>query len=134
MKLNNLDKATKMYKAIQELDAEIIKIEKRANDLANGNFEVNVKMNFKSLDPKSEKAKFDSDGSLISEDRPSSTSRMFTVYFGSLGATTKSEEPKDQYEIKVDEKAALYILGALLQIKQEERKVLIGKIRELGFV
>lgn len=111
MKLNKLDKATKIYKAIQELDEEIIKIEKRANDLANGNFEVTTKFTFKSLDPKADKVKFDEDGSIVQGDRPSG---LFSFSFIISGEPSKKEDTKDVLEIKVGEKEALYMIGALL--------------------
>lgn len=102
MKLKNLDKATKIYSAIQELDKEIIKIEKRANELANGNFEVSVKLDFKSLDPKAKKVKFDEDGSLCIEDNRNDSNRyVFSFMLGGIGEPSKPKEDKNEFEIKI---------------------------------
>lgn len=130
MKLNQLDKATKLYKSIQEIDTEILKIEKRAIELANGNYEVSASFTFKNLDPKAKKVRIDEDGSLCTGDEKPSVG--FTFFFGS--SPIKAEDAKDKYEIVIDEKATLYMLGALLQLKQAQRKELIDKIKKLGFV
>ncbi len=127
LKLNTLDRASKMYKAVQELDEQIIKIEKKAMELANGNFEVICKFTFRNLDSCQDKVKFDADGSLV-QSGYRDWMDMIRLPYGS-----KPEEPKDQIEIKIDERIALSMIGTLLHIKQEERKGLVQCIKNLGF-
>lgn len=121
MKAGNLQKATVILSKIHELDKQVIAIEKKAMEVADGGNFIGVDISF---EPEKKKdAEIDTDGF-------ESVYKM--MYFPSLLGNHKANDNKEKLKFNLSDTETLIVLGALIAIKKEQRKALCTKIFELG--
>ena len=132
MNLKTLDQAAKLLVEIKALDEQILGLEKWAESLVSGHYEIEVKFKFKNLDNK-DKAKFDEDGSLIKDS--SHQSPYGFSFFMDIGRIRSNDDDKgtEKFEVKTNEVETLYMIGALLSMKNDKRNELITSIKKLGY-
>ncbi len=134
MKLSQLEKATIIYYDIQNLDAEILELDKIAAVVANG-AQIVLRMDVDSLNKKKEedKVKFDQDGSLV---LPGIPQRFGTIhglmYSYDPFRQPQPDKPDHTLTSPLSENYALRILGILLCEKHHRREVLLGRLAKLG--
>lgn len=125
MKLNHLKKATDYFNQIQKLDLEIINIEKLAIKIADTEQKISLSLSGLSTDKKQNI--LDEYGSLKNPDK--TIRNVFDLYMPSF--IQNKTEPKEEFLFNIDEVDALNVLGCLLVRKQEKRKELILKLKEI---
>lgn len=125
MKLNHLKKATDYFNQIQKLDLEIINIEKLAIKIADTEQKISLSLSGLSTDKKQNI--LDEYGSLKNPDK--TIRNVFDLYMPSF--IQNKPEPKEEFLFNIDEVDALNVLGCLLVRKQEKRKELILKLKEI---
>lgn len=131
MKLQNLEKSTKILEAIKKLDSEIVGIEKHAMRIVSGEIKTNIEFSFEDKNKKVEtKAEFDEDGSLI-------FSRAFSrVWMDSINGSSENV-PTNTDTISnndIPEELSLQLLGVMLHYKNSIRKSLLTKLERMGFI
>jgi hypothetical protein len=137
MKLPQLKKAQKLFDRVQELDKEIIEIEKSADLIANKRTEIKLSLKVNDTEEKEKeksKVEFDEDGSIIQ--------RMQEIQRGLFGYITMNspgfscEKQKKEYTLKQDhvisDNVALQVLGVILADKMEARKLAIKALNKIG--
>jgi hypothetical protein len=132
LKLGSIEKIKLSYDRLKALDAEIIELEKAAILIAEKKTEIEFTLNVN--DPEeTEKAKctFDEDGSLAN---PNGLTTSWVSIFDSY-TPSRTEKKKFTHSIKntLTERGAFLILGALMQEKNAERKLLLSKLEKYGF-
>ena len=134
MTFKNLEKATKLYEKIKQLDAEIIEIEKFALIVANNetecSFEIRCK-DFTKQKEDEEKVKFDENGSLLDSRRYTS---LLNAYSFLSSIPRRYTEDKNETIIKsqLSVNNVMAMLGILLNDKQTKRQHLIDKLSQLS--
>jgi len=140
MNVKDLEKASKLMEQIKALDAEIIKVEKFAVQLANHNHKAEIIFKAENLDDQAkQKVCFDEDGSLMT---PGAEHRSRFDMFSSMinGGPRHYSFRCDQsvgttvLNAQVTETDMLQMLGLLLHIRQEQRRDLIGELKRMGLV
>jgi len=133
-----LEKASILFAKIQELDKDIIRIDKQAMLLANAICEVKLKLHVKDLTPPKPKKEdiLDPDGSLIYKGNiAEQIARQMALRWG---IDTNDANQQKQDKPALDEVLNVYetleILGILLRHKQAERSELINELEKMGFV
>lgn len=137
MKLPQLKKAQKLFDRVQELDKEIIEIEKSADLIANKKTDIKLSLkvnDIEKVEQDKNKVHFDEDGSLSCGD-PADYMRR-AMYGLPMFAFADPAKPKKEYTIKQDcvisDNVALQVLGVLLADKMEARKLAIKALNKIG--
>lgn len=131
MKLKSLEKATKILTRVQDLDSEIVRLEKLAIRMASGSFETELNLSYKDLDKKpNPKMDFDEDVELTGL-----RSRFLAGAFMDFGTHLRKagEDSKENLLFSINEIEALSIIGTLMSIKQDQRKSLISQLKQFGY-
>lgn len=121
MKLNTLDRATSIYQRVKKLDEDItlvIEMLKRVEKE-----KLNVLLSFKFAANKEDL-------------KEKEEKNHFPSYLSFMSESPKYETPKVKICPIVEELEdieAIFIINSLLQIKREERKQEIQKIKDLGY-
>jgi hypothetical protein len=128
MNLSKLSKINEGFERLKVLDKEILAIERLANDIATKSVE--LELNLKCVKPEDKKEQvLDSDGNLITGDRPSSG-------FGLFSYITYSEPKKPTNETAyleyISDTTALQVLGVLIMQKQEQRNLILKTFEKWG--
>jgi len=134
MNAKTLEIATILFTKIQELDKDIIRIEKQAMLIANRDCDIKLSLQIKDLTPPKSKKEdiLDSDGSLLSALEEINRA-MMNSYFG-LGSTQPdTKKPGNEIKEDLNITEALGILSILLRCKQKSRNELITELDKLGF-
>lgn len=143
MDINNLERANEILLQIKKLDAEIIEIDRLALLAADGEIKSSFKMSIcdiGNVKAESEKAKFDDDGSLISNGTSGS---KYTSIFESItflannlrqAQATHAAAVKNTgtLEQELSNSSTLLLLGVLLGDKQSRRRYLIKELKTYG--
>lgn len=138
MKLPQLKKAQKLFERIQELDKEIIEIEKSADLIANKKTDIKLTLKVNDQEEKvkdSEKVTLDEDGSL-SFGTGGYMDHMRRALYGFSMLPPPSCNPKKECTIKQDyilsDTVAIQVLGVILAEKLEARKLAIKALNKIG--
>ncbi|HZW66383.1 MAG TPA: hypothetical protein VFF23_11875 [Hanamia sp.] len=142
MDFKKLERATKIYEQLKQLDKEIIEIDRFAMLVANGEIKSSFELKIDDIGKKkedSDKVGFDEDGSLIkgtSDSLYEQMRRSFYMPILSFGCDTGKETDKNVHLLKneLSENATMSILGVLLQEKQFKRTNLLTQLQRLGVV
>lgn len=137
MDLKKLEKATKIYNDLKEIDQEIKDINDFALKMANENFKINLKFEFISINkPNIDKISFDEDGSLVIRNMGESTSTISLGTFLFGGHVSKDKESlnrnEDQFETLINDSTLLNILALLLSEKEKKKTVLVESLIKMG--
>jgi hypothetical protein len=132
MDFKKLEKATKLYEQIKQLDADIIEIDKFALTVANNETESCFELRCKDLTKQKEKEnklEFDEDGSIKREG--DNTLRLSLISSWMLPANITP--PNDDIVIKsqLSVNNVMNMLGILLHDKQTKRQQIIEKLNKL---
>lgn len=136
MKIKDLDKAVEVLKSIKKIDSEILKIEKFAELVVNGNAKSSFDLKIQNLLP----LKSDSDkdvvvdiDSVYDEIRKSMSHSLLSYAVGGLVKSEKSDKKNvDTLSVDLNENETLQFLGLILGVKQRERKVLMDQLSTFG--
>jgi hypothetical protein len=135
MNIVKLEKATKIYEQIKQLDNAIIEIDRIAMLIANGEVSCSFDLKVNDLTKTEEQCQvgFDEDGSLRSACDPIHPYRLsFSLLGGVLRNTTPPPVNENILKAELTENTALSILGVLLCDKQYQRDQLINQLERLG--
>jgi len=137
MKLKSLKTANKIYEQIQQLDKEIIAIEKLAMGIANNPHELSITLKAVDLSEKAKKeskCEFDEDGSIR---RDISNPFGFSFLLGGSCFTDrpkKDDEKESKHKFDLDDKVALEVLGVLIMNRNAQRNDLLSKLKRYGII
>jgi hypothetical protein len=123
--IKEFEKAAKIYKRIQDMDAEIIRIEALAQKVAEGTLGITIEM-------KAEKEPEVVESSVINQELNNAIMGVFTVNFG-YGTYTAT--PKQNFEtVKewISEPFALRILAFIMEDKKAKRDTLIRQLQTIS--
>lgn len=123
MKANNLQKAAKILAEIHELDKQIIALDKKAIEVSNGHDFISIELGF--TKPKKEKKNTE-------DDNMQSLYGGILMGLGSMRFGEPSESDTEKLKFTLSDTELLFVLGALISVKREERKRLCSKILGLG--
>lgn len=134
MDFKNLEKASKLYEQIKQLDAEIIEIDKFALTVANNETESCFELRCKDLTKQKEKEsklEFDEDGSIKRE--VNNTFGLSSLLSGVWMLPSTIPPPNDDIVIKsqLSVNNVMNILGILLHDKQTKRQQIIERLNKL---
>jgi hypothetical protein len=129
MNLSKLSKINEGFERLKVLDKEILAIERLANDIATKSVE--LELNLKCVKPEDKKEQvLDSDGNLISGDRPYSSSGLFGYMLYSEPKKPATNETT--YLEYISDTTALQVLGVLIMQKQEQRNLILKTFEKWG--
>lgn len=134
MKLNTLDRATKLYNRIQELDKQIVEVEKYAHRLANHTLEVTVHFSIPNTEP--EKVTFDEDGSIRAYGQSplkNLIQEMQAFRWPTYSTDGVVKGTQEQMNFTITETMALQMVGIVIQQKANMRRALINELKGLGY-
>lgn len=121
--VREIHKSQAIYKAIIELDDQIINLDKRAMVLANNTQSVNVSFDFEVKKQVEE----------IEADELHASFNKIMIGYMSPFAVMGHAPKKDTISFVVSDTEALTLIGCLINIKKIERQKLITELVELGF-
>lgn len=135
MHIKELKKANSLLARLEELDKEIIGIEKYGQLIMDQHMQINLKLSHSN--PQSCTVQLDEDGSLELD----GLRRMFefrinplTGMFSSGGhGSDKKESGSTACELNISEVIALQVLGVMVAHKEAERMAIINQLRTMGF-
>ena len=134
MTFKNLEKATKLYEKIKQLDSEIIEIEKFALTVANNDTECSFELKCKDLTKQKEgeeKVKIDEDGSLLDGLRYTSLLNPYS-FLSSIPRIPAEDKNETIIKGQLSVNNVMAMLGILLNDKQTKRQYLIDKLSQLS--
>ncbi len=149
MKLKELDRAIVFYNQIKSIDNDIIKIEKMIVLALNGTIKSSFDLKIEDLakpENESKKNVLDEDGFIKSEflnnrdkeEREENPVEYIKAGFMSfLSQRMEIGDKKENHKIhninySISENVTVKLLGILLLDKQEERKVIVGRLQKFG--
>lgn len=133
MKLKQIEKAQKFIETIKALDEDIIKLQQQAEKVAIHGTSIFIKLSSEKEQEK-EKLKLDEDGSLISNGL-SGLSGLYSFRIGSyhLGANEPIKDNSIEFlNGELSNRAALVIIGVLIEEKNAIRNQFITKLQSMG--
>lgn len=132
MKLKQIEKAQKFIDSIKSLDADIIKLQQQAEKVAVHGTSIFIKLSSEKEQEK-EKIKLDEDGSLTSG---MSGLSMFSFRLSGYDLGSCTTKPNDNtiefLNGELSNRAALVIIGVLIEEKNAIRKQFISKLESMG--
>lgn len=118
--MKNIEKIAKLYKFVQEIDSEIISLEKIATQIINEKQIIKFTFHIESLEPKEDK--------MPEEPDPLSFLSLSAMYGNLL--QTKLADIKD-HKFKLDSKTALLALSVICESLKLKRDEFMGQIDAL---
>ena len=133
LKLKDLEKAKNIYNKIKKLDAEILSIEKLANEIITDECELLFALNLtNNTQLQKQKVSFDDDGSLVSRNLELNR-RSGLIRFFNSSAIEFPNEPKQVTTFRFEDNDCLKTLQFILNLKVESRQVLLFELGKMGF-
>lgn len=124
LSIKDINRSQAIYKMLCQLDEQIIKLDKRAIQLADGNHPVKLSLEFVSNKPAKE----------VVDDEDDYIGRMNRILSGGLFYhDSKPAKPKDIFEQELSDTEALNLIGMLIAIKKTERAALVKELINMGF-
>lgn len=127
MDFKKLNKATEIFKKIQELDAEILIIDKLAMKAANGENVVELILNVTDLKEKAKK-----EAEKVTQQEEGVYIHFIHFKPSRLGDPPKTEVGLTSYKHDLTDVGSLEVFGLLLGDKMRKRDTLLKKLQELG--
>lgn len=128
--VKTLDKIKNIYLSIQELDREIIQIEKLAAVLSQDNCSVKLSLEVENHSKKEKDPVLDEDGSL-STGKYANPWDDIRKFYGLISPKI-NKIATDSHSFNINEREALYVLQALLRVKKDLREALIQELSKYG--
>jgi len=114
-----IEKQIKYYEDIKKIDSDIIKLEKLANLVNEGN-KSNIKLSVDKPKPK--------DNPIIETEKQEYS--MFSFTFSSCNTTKKEDDNKEFFESEINDILTFELIAVLLNKKKEIRDRLIKRITQ----
>lgn len=127
MKLKQLKKAADIFKEIEILDAEIVKIEKLFDMVSNKKTSCRLNITIEDLEDK-DKVQFDEDGSIINNN----SNGTYTFNLLSWGSQKATPTNIHSFENELNDLNTLELLAAIGKIKVATRTNYITQLKEIG--
>ena len=138
MELKKLNKASKIFDRIKELDKEIIELDKLAIVAINDKTEIKLNLTIENITKKENdenKVSFDEDGSLVfgrSVGRISGLYGFWEQRMNELSSEIKQPKNTTELKNKLNSRDFLLVIKVLLESKNEERNSLFKQLSDLG--
>lgn len=138
MNIRKLENAAKTLDAIKAIDAEIIALDKLAQQCASGPKGIEISIAVEGhKEEEAKKVSFDADGSLAIGDKPYSGGLYLARYAGLLTEWGGTSDLKKEADIapsfNVDDVTAIRVIATMIEGSNEKREKLLAKLRSMGF-
>ena len=121
--IKEINRSQAIYKLLVEIDADIIKLDKRAMMLSEHSQKVDLTLTFEG-----KSNVLDEDGSLIGIERDYMS--MMSRY---LLSPTPNKPKEDTLDLSLSDVEALAMFGFLINLKKQQRQALIDELIKIGF-
>ena len=122
MKFTQLEKAKKIYLRIQEIDKEVIDLEKTMQDLINSNHIISVSIDIEKSKKTEYKDPYEDQDHYMG---------MFPL-IGLRGNVLNDNSKDEERSYKLIESQAIVLVGTLIKIREKERNIMLRDLIELG--
>ena len=120
--MKNIQEISKLYKRLQSIDAEIVGIEKLANEILSNECIIKFSMNVENMSEQ------------VEEKRPTGIHESLFSFNLELPTTIKEVNKKSKHDFKITSKAALLALGVIAQSLNETRTNIITQLEQLTVI